>query len=141
MFERVLLPTDGSKAAIPARERAFEIVQMAEGELHILHVVEQPALSGGKIIARKLEEKGERLLDGVSRRAERRGIENVRTHVARGPPHEEILRYARNNDIDTIVMGTHGRTGVERYVLGSVTERVVRMADVPVITVPSKNAD
>jgi nucleotide-binding universal stress UspA family protein len=141
MFEKVLLPTDGSKAAIPARERAFEIVQMSDGELHILHVAEQPKLSGGKTIARKLEEKGERIVEGVGRRAERRGIENVRTHVMRGAAHQAILDYARNNDVDTIVMGTHGRTGVERYVLGSVTERVVRMSDVPVVTVPSKNAE
>lgn len=52
-----------------------------------------------------------------------------------GDPHQIILDYAAKHDIDTIVMGTHGRSGADRYLLGSVTEKVVRMSDVPVVTV------
>ena len=52
-----------------------------------------------------------------------------------GNPHDIIIRYTDENDIDLVVMGTQGRTGVDRYLLGSVTEKVVRLSDVPVITV------
>jgi nucleotide-binding universal stress UspA family protein len=62
------------------------------------------------------------------------GIDVV-TAVATGTPHTEILEYADEHDVDLVVMGTHGRTGVERHLLGSVTEKVVRMADAPVVTV------
>jgi nucleotide-binding universal stress UspA family protein len=55
--------------------------------------------------------------------------------VLRGIPYWSILEYAEEMDVDCIVMGTHGRTGFERYFLGSVTERVARLADVPVLTV------
>ncbi|SFR43925.1 MULTISPECIES: universal stress protein [Halorubrum] len=57
------------------------------------------------------------------------------TAVETGTPHSAILEYASANDVDLVVMGTHGRTGVERYLLGSVAEKVVRLSDVPVTTV------
>lgn len=56
-------------------------------------------------------------------------------HVAGGTAHGEIVQYANDNDIDIIVMGTRGRQGVDRYLLGSVTERVVRTAEQAVLTV------
>jgi nucleotide-binding universal stress UspA family protein len=89
MYDRVLLPTDGSDEA----------------------------------------------LDEIERRARSRGIEAVRTEVITGSPHRAIREYAEDKDVDLIVIGTHGRTGVERYLLGSVTEKIVRTADVPVLTV------
>ncbi|MGM0447087.1 MAG: universal stress protein [Methanobacteriota archaeon] len=57
------------------------------------------------------------------------------TAVETGTPHSAILEYATANDVDLVVMGTHGRTGVERYLLGSVAEKVVRLSDAPVVTV------
>lgn len=57
------------------------------------------------------------------------------TAVEQGVPHEEIIAYADDHDIDMIVMGTQGRTGLDRVLVGSVTERIVRMADIPVVTV------
>jgi len=59
----------------------------------------------------------------------------VETVVLDGNPYERIIEFADENDADLIVMGTHGRTGVDRYLLGSVTEKVVRTSDVPVLTV------
>ncbi|MFC6755914.1 MULTISPECIES: universal stress protein [Haloarcula] len=59
----------------------------------------------------------------------------VETAVLSGDPSKRIREYADDNDVDLIVMGTHGRTGVDRYLLGSVTEKVVRTADQPVLTV------
>ena len=91
MYERILVPTDGS----PEGERAVAV---------------------------------------VADRAAERGVP-AETAVERGVPHEAILEYAAENDADAIVMATHGRTGVERFLLGSVTERVVRRSPVPVLVV------
>jgi K+-sensing histidine kinase KdpD len=59
----------------------------------------------------------------------------VTTAVVKGEPSETILEYVDDHDVDVITMGTHGRTGLNRYIAGSVTERVVPLADVPVLTV------
>ncbi len=77
-----------------------------------------------------LEQEGQEATGDVATQAEDRGIETT-TAVQRGNPHDDILTYAEENDIDVIVMGTHGRTGVKRALLGSVTEDVVRHSEVP----------
>jgi len=60
---------------------------------------------------------------------------SVVSEIISGSPHKQLIDYAERHGIDLIVMGTHGRTGLDRYLLGSVTERVVRTADMPVLTV------
>ena len=64
----------------------------------------------------------------------------IETAVLSGDPYKRIREYADENEVDLIVMGTHGRTGVDRYLLGSVTEKVVRTADQPVLTVRMREA-
>jgi nucleotide-binding universal stress UspA family protein len=64
-----------------------------------------------------------------------RGTENVETRIASGVPYREILREARETGADLIVIGTHGRTGVEHVIFGSTAEKVVRMAPCPVLTI------
>lgn len=81
-----------------------------------------------------LEEQGRGATSDIAARAKDRGIEATAA-VRRGNPHDDILSYAEENGIDVIVMGTHGRTGVKRALLGSVTEDVVRHSEIPVLTV------
>lgn len=75
-----------------------------------------------------------RAVDHVEDEATTTGLDVV-TSVEYGIPHEVILEYCTDEGIDMVVMGTKGRTGLDRVLVGSVTERVVRMADVPVVTV------
>ncbi len=77
-------------------------------------------------------ERAQTILDETTERFEGIDTEAV---LRVGKPHQIILDYAAKHDIDLVVMGTHGRTGLDRYLLGSVTEKVVRMSDVPVVTV------
>lgn len=65
----------------------------------------------------------------------------VVTEIGEGNPHEEILEYVSEHDIDMIIVGTHGRTGFDRAVMGSVAERVVRRSPVPVLTVRDEEQD
>lgn len=88
----------------------------------------------------ELRAEGEHAVADVADRAERAGV-TVTTTIERGIPHEEILAYADANDVDVIVMGTHGRTGLNRFLIGSVTEKVIRSADVPVLVIRISDSD
>ena len=85
----------------------------------------------------KSESVGQRAVDSVIERAETANIETVDGTVANGPVPQVILNYTREHDIDLIVTETHGHTGLRHYLLGSVTEKVVRLAEVPVLTIQS----
>ncbi|MCU4973873.1 universal stress protein [Halobacteria archaeon AArc-m2/3/4] len=121
MYDRILVPTDGSGPATAALEYGVRLAAILEATVHVLHVVEAP-------------DEPENVLEDASGWARADGV-SVIDDVRRGDPLEEIPAYAREEDIDAIVMGTHGRTGIGRFVLGSVTEHVVRTADVPVLVV------
>lgn len=134
MYEHILFPTDGSDATHRALTHALDLAEQYGATLHVLSVVsgDPYRTDSGHDAA---TESAQRAVDAVATRV--RDDVTAVTEVRKGAPHEEILTYADENGIDMLVMGTHGRTGVERALLGSVTERVVRTADVPVVTVRS----
>lgn len=142
MFERILIPTDGSDPARPAVEMAVGLAETHGAVLHVLCIVDQPTtvsgmgegFSGLDDLLDALEERGHQATKAIVEQARERDIETTAA-VRRGNPHDDILSYAEDNDIDVIVMGTHGRTGVKRALLGSVTENVVRHSEIPVLTV------
>lgn len=138
MYERVLVPTDGSEGVESAAEHAIDIARTYGAELHVLYAVDTASLSvevNTAAIIEDLEAEGAEATAEVAEQAEAAGVERVRTEVIHGIPHETILDYAEDNAADLVVMGTHGRTGLDRYLIGSVTEKVVRKSDVPVLTV------
>lgn len=142
MFDRILIPTDGSDAVTPAVEMALDLAQTHDATLHALFIVDQPTsvsgtgegFSGLDNLLDALEEEGRQATDAIEERAETRGIE-TESAVRRGNAKDGILTYANEQEIELIVIGTHGRTGVKRALLGSVTENVVRHSDLPVLTV------
>jgi len=135
MYDRILLPTDGSEGSRRAIEHAVAVADEVDATVHALFVVdttEYRALDGTTL--ESIETSGREGLATVQRAAERANVE-VETTVRRGEIDSEILAAVTDIGADAIVMGTHGRTGLDRVLLGSVTERVVREATVPVITV------
>ncbi|WP_158059472.1 universal stress protein [Halorussus halophilus] len=138
MYDRILLPTDGSEQAEAATEQAFELARNFDAELHVLFVVDSSAFASevdATLVTDELEAYGTRTLETVVKRAEDAGVSEIESAIYFGTTHEEILAYAEKVDADLVVMGTHGRRGLDRYLLGSVTERLVRMSEVPVLTV------
>lgn len=133
MYDRVLFPTDGSDATNRARRHALDLAKQYGATLHVLAVVTEDPYRD-EAAAERATEEAERTVDAVAAAAREEGVDVV-TAVEQGVPHEAILAYAESADVDMIVMGTHGRTGVGRAIIGSVTERVVRTATVPVVTV------
>ncbi|MEF8774104.1 MAG: universal stress protein [Halobacteriales archaeon] len=135
-FDAVLAPTDGSDAALAAVEHAAEFALATGATLHVVHVIDSTAATAGTgaaAVLDALEEAGQAALDDAVDRAEAVGVGDVETSLLRGSPHRAVLDYAGDHGADAVVMGTHGRTGIQRYLLGSVTERVVRHAEVPVV--------
>ncbi|MFB6164236.1 MAG: universal stress protein [Haloarculaceae archaeon] len=139
-IEDVLVPTDGSEVAQRALDRALDLAEATGAGLHLLSVVDTSVAmddSGTAAVVEALEEAGERALDDAAERAAAADVPVVEREVAHGPPAAVIADYADDEAVDLIVMGTHGRTGLGRILLGSVTERVVRRAHGPVLTVPA----
>ncbi|WP_396613560.1 universal stress protein (plasmid) [Haloferax sp. S1W] len=124
---------------IKAIEHAMYIAQVSEASVHALYVVDVRAFvmlpdeTQSRVI-QLLKAEGQDAVETIQRAGERAGV-SVEDAVLQGVPHDIILNYVTNYDIDLIVMGTHGRTGEEKRILGSVAEEVVRHAKVPVTTV------
>jgi nucleotide-binding universal stress UspA family protein len=145
MYANILLPTDGSRGMASAAAHAFDLAAQNDATVHALYVVDLrsylllPDETKGRV-RELLFEEGERALDALSARAEDAGVDIV-TEVREGVPSEAILEYARERGVDLVVMGTHGRTGEEKRILGSVAEEVVRSSEVPVLTVRMNEED
>ncbi|MFC7167686.1 universal stress protein [Halospeciosus flavus] len=87
-----------------------------------------------------MEEEGWEVVDAVADEADRSGLDVVDV-VVQGRPHQQIVEYADEQDVDLVTMGTHGHSGLKRTILGSTTERVLRESNVPVLAVPAGETD
>ena len=131
-IDRVLVPTDGSDSANAAAEHAVAFATATGAAVHVIRVVDDRNVD--ETVHDAFEDAGQRAVEEVIETAQRADVSSIEAQVLSGIPHQAIREYAEHNDIDYVFMGTHGRTGVSRYLLGSVTERVVRLVDVPVVS-------
>lgn len=142
-YEEVLLPTDGSAAAEAAVEYGLPLAGIADARVHVVSVVDLSdvaASSSGSVateVLDRLHDDAETAVERVAEQAAADGFETERT-VLEGFPARDLLEYAADNDVDLITMGTHGRTGVSRFLLGSTAERVIRHATAPVLAVNTR---
>ncbi len=123
VFYRVVVPTDFSTCAEEAWALAQRVAQVCGSELVLVHILEAP-----------LDSEAREALEQWAAKARQRGLK-ARTVVRRGTPHQEIVALATDERADLVVIGTHGRGGLNRALLGSVADRVVRLATCPVLTV------
>jgi nucleotide-binding universal stress UspA family protein len=147
----VLCPMDFSDCSRLAVDWVVRVIpRLAPAEVTFFHVIEapthdvdttQPGLALLEQDAARIQEMARKEIAGVlGGKPLDRNVE-VRYAVVRGKPYVEILRSAGERRADLIVMGTHGRTGLQRFLMGSVAERVVRGAPCTVVTVKEKEAD
>ncbi|MGB8435821.1 MAG: universal stress protein [Burkholderiales bacterium] len=144
MYRRILVPVDGSRTAALGLSEAIRLAKNQRAKMRLAYVVDKMAIIGvveagldpGPVLAR-LARSGRRLLEQARLRAKKAGVDSeialyepVSKRVA-----DTILSEAKKWRADLIVMGTHGRRGVRRMVLGSDAEQIVRLADVPVLLV------
>lgn len=136
-YDRILLPTDGSDAAAAAIEHAVDLAATYDATIHALSVADtnrDSVVVVGTDVVDALVDAGEQAVATVVDAGNKHGVEVV-DEVLQGDPVSTIVDYAADREIDLIVMGSHGRRGLPRHLLGSVTERVARSTDVPVLIV------
>jgi nucleotide-binding universal stress UspA family protein len=142
-YRNIVIATDGSENTQKAISYGIEIAKLSGATIHALYVVDTSSFSsipmdaGWEEMYQILRAEGEKAVFEVKERGEAAGVE-VREVLWEGHPSTEIINFAENNDIDLIVMGTLGKTGLDRFLLGSVAEKVVRNSKVPVLVVRSQ---
>lgn len=145
MFRQIMIPLDGSELAEKALPYAEHVAAASDATLHLVCVVEPPSAVRAygvgapvnvyePVIAAQRQEAME-YLERIRERVEGQG-RPVRVQTLDGYTAATLLDYARENDIDLVVMTTHGHTGLSRWTLGSVADRVARGGMVPVLLIP-----
>ena len=148
MFKKILLPTDGSKNAERAGAQAIELANLSNADIVVLYVVETNLIESPRLVNYRvslfdeLREEGKKVVEDFKERLEEsqcKGVcknANLISMVKEGRPYDVILETINKDNIDLTVMGASGRHGLDRFLLGSVTERVVRESKRPVLVVP-----
>lgn len=143
MYDRILVPTDGSPGAKAAIDHAIHVATQNDAVVHAVHAEElidlDDATDGTTAEDTVLEADAETALAPVVDAAEDAGLEVVEA-VVEGRAQDRLIEYVEEEGIDLIVMGTHGKDGLSRVLLGSTTEKVVRNSPAPVLAVP-ENGD
>lgn len=140
MVNTILVPTDGSEHAERAAEEAFALAQKLDARVHILAVADSAVVAAAtytgasRPIREGLEEKAQERVNRLEQKGKEYKLDIV-TGIKYGTPAKQIVEYAESNPIDMIIIGTSGRGGVERAIIGSVADQVVRTSPVPVLTI------
>ncbi len=145
MFEKILAATDGSEHGLRAAKVAVELARISGGKVYAIYVADtqRTAHLPDDMLLFSIKElllkEGKDALKQVQELAEKRGVE-FEGAVVEGNPSDEIIRYAKKSGMDVIIVGAVGRTGLDKFLLGSVAEKVVRNSRIPVLTVPREES-
>jgi nucleotide-binding universal stress UspA family protein len=137
--KHILVPTDFSEYADHALDYAIALAQKLRARLTLLHIIQLTPMTMGDMYGYSLEadleameSEAQRQMQALLNRVHQEGLESE-TAIVQGVPFQMIVDMAESQDIDLIVMGTHGRAGLTHALMGSVAEKVVRMAPCPVL--------
>lgn len=139
-IKTILIPTDGSDCSSRAAELGIRFAKVFRAEISAIYVIDTVILkeitkvAEKEVIEQELRAKGERYLKYITKLAEKEGLK-TEAILAMGEPHDQIVYYAKSVGADLIVIGTYGRRGAERILIGSVAERVIEYAPCPVLVV------
>ena len=144
-YKHVLIGTDGGDLMDPVYENAAYFAQLADATVHIAYVLDvagftaYPVDSSWENMYDVLLAEGKNIVANAKNDLVSRGVnaDRIVTAVLDGHPAEELDKYAGSNDIDLIIIGSHGRKGLDRLLIGSVADKVVRGAQVPVLIIKS----
>ena len=141
LFKKILIATDGSKRTENAVQTGLEVARAHGSRVYAVYVVDTVTFTSVPMdvtwenMYQLLKDEGEEAVGRV--KAAGPGLD-VETHVLEGNPALEITKFARDNGVDLIVVGTMGKSGLDHLLLGSVAEKVVRMAPCPVLVIKSQ---
>jgi nucleotide-binding universal stress UspA family protein len=137
-WDRILVATDGSKNSRTATDKAIDFAGSYGGKLTVVSVVDVPAELYGEApsLVEQLAMQARNNVFQVKKKAEAAGVP-VQAHVREGESYQTIIKFADEEKTDMIIMGSHGRTGLKRLLMGSVTEKVIGNAPCPVLIAKS----
>lgn len=146
-LQHILVPMDFSPSSEHALDYALQLAKAFQARITLFHVVETPVLAGGAHMGgaipsytEQLEAEASRTIDTYTQRVRDAGL-TCEAMIAHAVPFQQIVNLAKARDVDMIVMSTHGRTGLAHMFLGSVAEKVVRLAPCPVLVTRSPHAE
>ncbi len=143
LFNKILIATDGSENTRNSVDYGVELAKISGAKLYAIYVVDTAAFASIPMDAAwenmygLLKKEGEEAVAYVNDIAKKEGVE-VESIILEGHPAEQIVKLTQDESIDLVVMGTLGKSGLERFLLGSVAEKVMRTSKVPVMVVRAK---
>ena len=143
LYKKILIATDGSEYTRNAVDYGIDLAKNTGAKLHAVYVVDTAAFASIPMDAawesmyELLRQEGDEATKVVADKASAEG-QDVERNTIEGHPAEEIIKYAEKNAVSLIVMGTLGKSGLDRFLLGSVAEKVVRNSKIPVLVVRGK---
>lgn len=148
MYKNILLPTDFSEGSETAFEHAVDVAKSMNAKIHLVNVLQQVVYPTGIEIAHEsllnlekdLEENAQKNLNEISKRLDDMGIEN-KNYILMGKASEQIIEFSKKEFVDLVVIATHGSGGLEHFLFGSTTEKVIRGVRCPVLVTHFKKED
>ncbi len=143
LYKKILIATDGSEYTKKAVDYGIDFADNTGAKLYAIYVIDTGAYKSIPLSApleyafSLLRQEGDMAIKYVADRAEAAGLE-VEGIIVEGHPADEIIKYAEQNSMDLIVIGTLGKSGLDRFLLGSVADKIIRNSRIPIIAVPVK---
>ena len=139
-YRHVLCPTDFSDVSLTALNYAMSFCREIDSKLKVIHVVDTTLLNVGNMVAvpEGMDELKKAARKNVAELCEELGLDESDVEVDYGNPAERIVAFAESTDVDLVIMGTHGYSGLSKMLLGSVTEKVLHHVKVPMLTVSAR---
>src|SRR5208283_1949935 len=141
IFEKILITTDGSVKNQPVVKKGLELARELGSTTYVVYVIDETPFTSSQIevltdeVYLKLKDEGEKAIEQMKKSAD--GVK-LETFILSGRPANLITEFAVKNKVDLIVVGSQGKSGLERLILGSVAESIIRMANCMVLVVKSK---
>ncbi|AKB20134.1 MULTISPECIES: universal stress protein [unclassified Methanosarcina] len=146
LYRKIQIATDGSESARKATDASIELARLSGAKIYAVYVIDRSIYSSvpedlkwEEAMYSRFREFGEEAVSYVKKTAKNAGTGlQVEPTLLEGHPAEEIVNFAEKNGMDLIIVGSLGKSGIERFLIGSVSEKVVRSAKVPVLVVREK---
>ncbi len=130
MFNKIMVPTDGSKCSLKAEDIAIAIAQNFKGKLVAVHIIDEKLIYPFEV----LEEEGNKILKKAALKAKEQGVDVDQVLIVGNPTHD-LAKIVEKTGADLVVIGTHGKSGLTKILMGSVAENAVKTVKVPVLLV------
>lgn len=130
MFKRIMIPTDGSKYSYKAEDVAISVAQKFDAKLMVVHIIDEHLIYPFE----DLEAEGNKILEEAAEKAQAEGVEVEQVLIV-GTPTHDMAKIVEKTRADLLVIGTHGKTGLTKILMGSVAESALKSVKIPVLLV------